>query len=258
MPDDLARPRRVVEREAVRLTRLDANRVAEELRELRLGLNVSQAAVARIVGVSQSVISDLERGDPTVGLDVRRRAAIALGADLRVAVYPGATPMLHDAGHAWIIARLLRRRHQRWRADVEARVPGPGRSSTDVRLSDARTIVLIEVETHLRRWEATVRRSFENRERVREAAPIGTNVFAVLCLPPTRHHRQLISGLDLRASCVPGPRGPHPAGAGGRNRLAGRRDPMGSRRSPAVRPRLSPGPWPGPRRPGRRSGARRG
>lgn len=104
--------------------------------------------------------------------------------------------MLHDAGHARIIERLLRRRHQRWRADVEARVPGPGRSSTDVRLSDARTIVLIEVETHLRRWEATVRRSFENRERVREIAPSGMNVFAVLCLPPTRHHRQLISELD--------------------------------------------------------------
>lgn len=196
MADDLARPRRIVEREAARLARLDANRLAEELRELRLGLNVSQAAVARVVGVSQSVISDLERGEPTVGLGVRRRAAIALGADLRVAVYPGAAPMIHDAAHARIIERLLKGRHRRWRANVEARVPGPGRSSTDVRLSDARTIVLIEVETHVRRWEAIVRRSFENRDRVREAAPPGTSAFVVLCLPPTRHHRQLVAQLD--------------------------------------------------------------
>src|SRR5450432_1610717 len=140
---NLAGKRRVVEREAARFARLDAARIAEELRQLPLGLNVSQAAVARVVGVSQSVLSDLERGDATVGLEVRRRTAIALGADLRVAVYPGATPMLHDAAHARIIERLLKSRHRRWGAEVEARVPGPGRSSTDVRLSDVGTIVLI-------------------------------------------------------------------------------------------------------------------
>jgi transcriptional regulator with XRE-family HTH domain len=195
MADDLARSRRAVERAAIRLARLDSTRLSQELRELRLGLNVSQTAVARIVGISQSVISDLERGDPTVGLEVRRRTAIALGADLRVAVYPGATPMLHDAAHARIIERLLKSRHRRWRAEVEARVPGPGRSSSDVRLSATDTIVLIEVETHLRRWEATARRCFENRERVREAASTGFGVFAVLCLPPTRHHRQLVAEL---------------------------------------------------------------
>jgi len=160
---DRAHSRRIIEREATRLSRLDATRLAEELRELRLGLNVSQAAVAHLVGVSQSVISELERGVPTVGLEVRRRAAIVLGADLRVAVYPGATPMLHDAAHARIIHRLLRRRHSRWRAEVEARVPGPGRSSTDVRLTAAHTVVLIEIETRLRRWEATVRRCFDKR-----------------------------------------------------------------------------------------------
>ncbi len=191
--DNLTSKRRIVEREAVRLARLDALRIAEELRQLRLELNVSQAAVARIVGVSQSVLSDLERGDPTAGLEVRRRVAIALGADLRVAVYPGATPLLHDAGHARIIERILKRRHRRWRAEQEARVPGPGRASTDVRLSAGGTIVLIEVETRVRRWEATIRRCFEKRDRVRDSAPPGTSVFAVLCLPPTRHHRRLIA-----------------------------------------------------------------
>ena len=196
------RPNRTVEREAQRLARLDAARIAEELRELRLGLSVSQAAVARFVGVSQSVIGDLERGDPTVGLEVRRRAAIVLGADLRVSVYPGATPLLHDAPHARIIERLLQRRHRRWGAEVESRVPGLARASTDVRLTAPGTIVLIEVETHIRRWEATVRRVFEKREHVRAAAGEGTSVFAVLCLPPTRHHRRLIAGLEatIRAS----------------------------------------------------------
>lgn len=195
-PDNGAHSRRQVEREAVRLARLDAGRIGQELRELRLGLGVRQADVSRIVGVTRSVICELEAGDPTVGLEIRRRAAIALGADLRVAVYPGATPMLHDAAHARIIERLLRSRHERWRAEVEARVPGPGRFSTDVRLSSPGTIVLIEVETHLRRWEATIRHCSEKRERVRETVYAATNVFLVLCLPPTRHHRRLVAELD--------------------------------------------------------------
>lgn len=200
--DNLAGRRRIVEREAVRFARLDAARIAEELRELRLGLSVSQASVARVVGVSQSVLSDLERGDPTVGLEIRRRTAIALGADLRVTVYPGATPMLHDAAHARIIERILARRHPRWRAELEARVPGPGRASTDIRLSAGGMFVLIEVETHVRRWEATVRRCFEKRELVRAAAPAHSAVFAVLCLPPTRHHRRLVAelGESVRAA----------------------------------------------------------
>ena len=141
------------------------------------------------------MICELEAGDSTVGLEIRRRAAIALGADLRVNVYPGATPMLHDAAHAWIIERLLARRHPRWRPETEARVPGVGRLSTDVRLSTPGTVVLIEVETHVARWDAVVRRCFEKRERVRDAAPPDLKVYAVLCLPPTRHHRNLVAEL---------------------------------------------------------------
>ena len=193
--DEAARSRRAVEREASRLARLDASRVGRELRELRLGLSVSQAAVARVVGVSRSVVSDLERGDPTVGLEIRRRTAIVVGADLRVSVYPGARPMLHDIAHARIIERILKRRDRGWRADLEAGVPGPFRASTDVRLARPGTIVLIEVESRLRDWEATIRRIFEKRERVGGSVSGRTRVIAVLCLPPTRHHRRLVSDL---------------------------------------------------------------
>lgn len=194
-PGDPAQSRRNLEREANRLARLDASRIPRELREVRLGLGVSQAAVARVVGVSRSVISDLELGDPSVGLEIKRRTAIALGADLRVSIYPGAQPVLHDAAHARIGERILRRKARIWRADLEARVPGPFRASTDVRLSKPGTIVLIEVETHIRDWEATIRRIFEKRERVRDVTPAEVRVVAVLCLPPTRHHRRLVSEL---------------------------------------------------------------
>jgi len=193
--DHLAASRRIVEREAARLSRLDAIRTGQELRELRLGLGVPQAEVARVVGVSRSVITELEAGDPTVGLEIRRRAAVAVGADLRIAVYPGATPLLHDAAHARMVERLLGRRHRCWRAQIEARVPGPGRSSTDIRLEAFGEIVAIEVETRIRAWDAVVRRCEEKRERTRDALGGQVVVHAVLCLPPTRHHRQLVAAL---------------------------------------------------------------
>jgi transcriptional regulator with XRE-family HTH domain len=193
--DQLAGSRRLVQREAARLSRLDAIRTGQELRELRLGLGVPQAEVARAIGVSRSVISELEAGDPTVGLEIRRRAAVAVGADLRVNVYPGATPLLHDAAHARLIERILVRRHPRWHAQIEAPVPGPGRSSTDIRLEALGEIVAIEVETHIRAWDAVVRRCREKLERIREALGGRAVVHAVLCLPPTRHHRQLVAEL---------------------------------------------------------------
>ncbi len=130
-PEQFAGSRRIILREAARLARLDAARLGQELRELRLGLGVHQAEVARAVGVSRSVISELEAGDPTVGLEIRRRAAVALGADLRINVYRGATPLLHDVAHARVIERILARRHPCWRAQIETRVPGPdGRRQT--------------------------------------------------------------------------------------------------------------------------------
>lgn len=193
--DQFAGSRRIVQREAARLSRLDAIRIGQELRELRLGLGVPQAEVARVIGVSRSVISELEAGDPTVGLEIRRRAAVAVGADLRINVYPGATPLLHDAAHARLVERLLGRRHRRWRAEIEARVPGPGRSSTDVRLEAFGAVVAIEVETRVRAWDAVVRRCQEKRERIRDALGGRAVVHAVLCLPPTRHHHQLVAAL---------------------------------------------------------------
>ncbi len=130
-----------------------------------------------------------------MGLEIRRRAAVTLGADLRINVYPGATPLLHDTAHARLVERILCGRHRCWRAQIEARVPGPGRSSTDVRLEAFGEVVSIEVETHIRAWDAVVRRCQEKRERIRDALGGRAVVHAVLCLPPTRHHRQLVAAL---------------------------------------------------------------
>lgn len=99
-------------------------RFGEEIREIRLRAGVSQAAVARAIGVSRSVICRIEQGDPDVSTRIRARAVAALGADFRVAVYPGGTPLIHDSAHASIVEAVLRRCHPSWHPTVEARSPG--------------------------------------------------------------------------------------------------------------------------------------
>jgi len=165
------------------------------MREIRLRLGLTQADVTRAVGVARSVISRLEAGDPAVSLTIRCRVAVLLGGRLRLPVYPDGTPMLHDTAHARIAERLVEQTHVRWRPALETRVPGPGHRSTDVRLDDGSDIVLVEVETHVRRWEEILRELHDKRAAVIDAAAGRQRVHVMLVLPPTRHHRELILSL---------------------------------------------------------------
>ena len=176
----------------------DARRWGEEFRELRLRARATQAAVGRAIGVSRSVICRLEAGDPTVSPYIRARAAIVVGGDSRMSLYGGATPLLYDAAHARIVERVLAVRHRRWRPTLEAPVPGPGRRSSDIRLVDSPDVVLMEVESHLRRFEACLREWQGKRSAVvaaLEAEGSTGRVHSVLVLPPTLHHRALVREL---------------------------------------------------------------
>jgi HTH-type transcriptional regulator/antitoxin HipB len=57
-----------------------------ELRQRRRAVGLSQGAVADVVGVNRRVIGELERGKPTVQLDIALRVAEALGVDLSFSV----------------------------------------------------------------------------------------------------------------------------------------------------------------------------
>lgn len=168
-------------------------RFGEEFREIRLRAGVSQAVVARAVGVARSVICRIEQGDPDVSPRIRARAAAVLGADLRISIYPEAAPLIHDAAHARIVEAVLKLSHPRWRATIEAPVPGPGRRSSDIRLDHGLDTVLLEVESRVRALEAIIRECAEKRAAV--AAEIGPDrrVHVVLVLPPTHHHKALVA-----------------------------------------------------------------
>ena len=175
-----------------RQLRRTAMRFGEELRELRLRYGVTQAETARAIGVTRSVICRLEQGDPSVSSRIRSRVAATLGADFRLAMYPAGSPLIHDAAHARLVEAILGRAHPAWRPTVEAPVPGAGRRSTDIRFARGNDVVLIEVETRIRAFEAIVRELSDKRSAVQAATGRSVRVQVVLALPPTRHHRALV------------------------------------------------------------------
>lgn len=180
--------------EAERRLRRQSTRIADELRSLRLRAGLSQAAVAREVGIARSVVTRLEAGDPGITLRTRFRVATVLGADMRVTAYPESGPLIRDAAQATIIEDLLTRVDLRWRQTPEAAVPGPGRRSVDLRLDGLHAIVLVEVESHLGNLEEIIRELHSKRQALAEAEPDRTRrpIHVVLCLPRTRHHLSIL------------------------------------------------------------------
>jgi HTH-type transcriptional regulator / antitoxin HipB len=56
----------------------------QRIRERRKRLALSQSALADVVGVNRRVIGELERGKPSVQLDIAMRVAEAVGLDLEL------------------------------------------------------------------------------------------------------------------------------------------------------------------------------
>ncbi len=78
--------------------------VADELREARLGLGVSQEHVAAAARVSRPRYSKIERAKaPTLTIAEAGRLASVLGLDLWLRLYPGPEPLRDEAS-----SRLLR------------------------------------------------------------------------------------------------------------------------------------------------------
>jgi transcriptional regulator with XRE-family HTH domain len=167
-------------------------RFGEELRALRIRAGISQAALARAIGVSRSVICRMEQGATDVSAQIRARAVSALGGDFRIALYPGGAPLIHDAAHARIVEAMLRMHDRSWHVTLESPVPGPGRRSTDIRLDRGNETVLIEVETRIHALEGIIREGAEKRAAVAGAVSALGSIHVVLVLPSTRHHRALV------------------------------------------------------------------
>ncbi len=129
--------------------------VGDEFRSTRIGLGLSQAAVARACALSQTQVSRIERAAlPGVTLDQLCRISSVLGLDLSVKLYLGGPP-LRDRGQLALIERLRSQLASSLRSATEV----PMASEGDLRAWDVEILgtpkrIVLEAETRLRDVQA--------------------------------------------------------------------------------------------------------
>lgn len=192
-------------------------RTGQDVRQARLNHDLSQADAGRVIGMSASAWSRLERGAaPNLPVVDLVRAHAAVGLDLFVRSYPGGR-VVRDQAHLGLLGRLRVRLGEdaRWRTEVA--LPNPGdRRAWDALIIVSSVRVGVEAETHARDAQDLQRRlSLKRRD--------GGVDHVILLLADTRHNREFLraAGDGLRADFPI-------AGETALERLAAAEDPLGS------------------------------
>ncbi len=145
--------------------------LGRDLRTAREDAGVTQAGLARTVGISPAHLCGIESGRAEASTEVLVRIADALGASVSVRVFPGTGPPIRDHISAAITDALVRELHPRWRRFPEVPVYRPVRGVIDLVLHDAAAglIVASEIQSELRRLEQVVRWSNQKRDALPSA-----------------------------------------------------------------------------------------
>lgn len=173
------RTRDIGRREAQRLLQ----RLGTELRDARLAAGVSQRRLAEASGVSQPVISRIERAERGPTLDAVALLAAALGQRLSVKLFPAGSPV-RDAAQLRLIGRFRSRLTTAWGWATEVLVGTAGdQRAWDVFLSGPGAIG-IDAETRLHELQALQRRS--------EAKARDSGVDRLILLVADTHHNRRV------------------------------------------------------------------
>jgi transcriptional regulator with XRE-family HTH domain len=133
--------------------------LGRELHESRLSAGLSQAAVARAVGIHPATVGKIERA-LFVGVSVERLAELfaVVGHEFGARAYPAGAP-LRDAAHLALMERVRRRASDgwHWRYEVPVGLAGDSRA-WDAVLERPGLRLALEAETRLRDVQALLRR----------------------------------------------------------------------------------------------------
>jgi transcriptional regulator with XRE-family HTH domain len=169
-----------------------AGQLIGQLRERRVTVGVSQRALSRELGSSQSDQSRWENLRNVDAVSLVRIAEVAsiLGLELHVGLHPMGDP-IRDKGHHALIRRFRVELAPAWRVTAEALLPLPGDArSWDLLLRLGQQLVGVEAETRIRDIQALVRRI---RQRERDG---GVDEI-VLVLSDSRANRELVEELRI-------------------------------------------------------------
>ena len=133
--------------------------LGRELRECRLLAGISQAEHARVVGVHQTTIGRIERGElPSVSLQVLAECFAVLGHEFGARAFASGSP-IRDAAHVDLLTRFRGRVSDSWHWSYEVPIGGAGDPRAwDAVISEGATRVPVEAETWLRDVQALLRR----------------------------------------------------------------------------------------------------
>lgn len=166
-----------------------ATHIGSEVRLARTSLAISRRELDRRAGVALSTVSRIERGDPGVQLDTIMAVGAAVGLDVVLKAYPGATPGLRDTGQLHIAELLCNKAHARWRPHLELPAGEHGRAA-DLVFMGPDEILHVEIERAATDYQAQFRAAAAKREwlAARHARPVRL----VLVIEDTRRNRVAI------------------------------------------------------------------
>jgi transcriptional regulator with XRE-family HTH domain len=173
--------------------------LGREIHNARLAHGLSQASVARSVGIAQSHVSEIERGRHlAVPLGVLGRIGASVGLDISLRAFPGGQP-LRDKAHIELLHRFGRIVGPDWHRSSEAPLPIPGDHRAWDRLLRGDGVVIgVEGETRPTDMQELQRRlALKKRD--------GGVDRVILVMPNSEWCRRLVRLNDLEAAFpIPG------------------------------------------------------
>ena len=166
-----------------------SRRAGREIQLARTNLGIPRQRAATLAGVSRNTQQRVEDGDPNVGLTTLCRVAEAVGLDISVRAFPGATPTLRDTGQLRLADYLRELANPAWQTALE--VPIAGGRSADMVFFGATEIILAEIERLLEDYQAQYRSAEAKRVALQEEH--GRPVRLVLVVEDTRRNRAAVA-----------------------------------------------------------------
>ena len=166
-----------------------SRRAGRDVRLARTNLGISRDRAAALAGVSRSTQRRVEDGDPNVGVATLCRVAEAVGLDISIRAFLGATPTLRDTGQLRFASYLRGQANPAWQAALE--VPIVGGRSADMVFFGATEIILAEIERLLEDYQAQYRSAEAKRVALQEEH--GRPVRLVLAVEDTRRNRAAVA-----------------------------------------------------------------